>query len=81
MTTYRQIEANRRNALKSTGPKTETGKKTSRCNAVRHGLTAETRMLRHREEVLRLVGQLMPEPRLGELLDAGEAQDQSHSVH
>jgi hypothetical protein len=42
MTSYRQVEANRRNALKSTGPKTETGKKTSRCNAVRHGLTAET---------------------------------------
>jgi hypothetical protein len=42
MTSYRQIEANRRNALKSTGPKTETGKQVSRCNAVRHGLTAET---------------------------------------
>jgi hypothetical protein len=42
MTSYRQIEANRRNALKSTGPKTETGKQTSRCNAVRHGLTADT---------------------------------------
>ena len=42
MTTYRQIEANRRNALNSTGPKTEAGKHSSRCNAVRHGLTAET---------------------------------------
>src|SRR5262249_26716595 len=42
MTSYRQIEANRRNALKSTGPKTEVGKQTSRRNAVRHGLTAET---------------------------------------
>jgi hypothetical protein len=42
MTSYRQIEANRRNALKSTGPKTDAGKQTSRCNAVRHGLTAET---------------------------------------
>ena len=42
MTSYRQIEANRRNALKSTGPKTESGKQASRCNAVRHGLTAET---------------------------------------
>jgi hypothetical protein len=42
MTAYRQIEANRRNALKSMGPKTEAGKQTSRCNAVRHGLTAET---------------------------------------
>jgi len=42
MTSYRQIEANRRNALKSTGPRTDAGKQTSRCNAVRHGLTAET---------------------------------------
>jgi hypothetical protein len=42
MTSFRQIEANRRNALKSTGPKTEAGKRQSRCNAVRHGLTAET---------------------------------------
>ena len=42
MTSHRQIEANRRNALRSTGPKTEAGKEISRRNAVRHGLTAET---------------------------------------
>jgi len=42
MTSYRQIEANRRNALKSTGPKSQEGKHASRCNALRHGLTAET---------------------------------------
>src|ERR1700688_35843 len=42
MTSFRQIAANRRNAFKSTGPVTEDGKQRSRCNAVRHGLTAKT---------------------------------------
>jgi hypothetical protein len=42
MTSFRQIEANRRNALRSTGPKTDEGKQRASQNAVRHGLTAET---------------------------------------
>jgi hypothetical protein len=42
MTSIRQIEANRRNASRSTGPRTEEGKRSSRANAYRHGLTAET---------------------------------------
>jgi hypothetical protein len=42
MTSWRQFQANRLNALKSTGPRTEEGKRTSRRNALRHGLTAET---------------------------------------
>src|SRR5215831_640872 len=42
MTTEKQILANRQNAERSTGPRTESGKRRSRRNAVRHGLTAET---------------------------------------
>ena len=42
MTSLKQIEANRLNALKSTGPRTAEGKQQSRQNAWRHGLTAET---------------------------------------
>ncbi len=41
MTSEAKIEANRRNALKSTGPKTERGKERARLNALRHGLTAK----------------------------------------
>jgi len=42
MATEKQIAANRQNALSSTGPRTGDGKRRSRRNALRHGLTAET---------------------------------------
>ena len=42
MTSLKQIEANRRNAEDSTGPRSKAGKQRSSRNAVRHGLTAET---------------------------------------
>jgi hypothetical protein len=42
MTSARQFEANRQNSQKSTGPRTENGKRHSRRNASRHGLCAET---------------------------------------
>lgn len=38
MASNRQIEANRRNATRSTGPKTAAGKTRSSHNALRHGL-------------------------------------------
>jgi len=44
MATAAQIEANRRNAQKSTGPKTERGKARAKRNAFKHGMTARTIM-------------------------------------
>ena len=44
MATAAQIEANRRNAQRSTGPKTDGGKARVRRNAVKHGMTARTIM-------------------------------------
>jgi hypothetical protein len=62
MTTEAQTEANRRNAARSTGPKTPRGKGRSSANAVRHGLRSELPVLpgenveeweRHRDGTLR----------------------------
>jgi hypothetical protein len=44
MATTAQIEANRRNAQRSTWPKSDDGKKRARCNALRHGMRALTIM-------------------------------------
>ncbi len=41
MVSNRQIEANKRNAQRSTGPKTKVGKSRSRLNARKHGLTSK----------------------------------------
>ena len=49
MTSEKQKEANRKNALKSTGPKTVNGKAKSRQNAYKHGLTAEKIITIHEE--------------------------------
>ena len=38
MTSVKQIGANRRNARKSTGPRSEAGKAVSRNNAIKHGI-------------------------------------------
>ena len=45
MTSEARIEANRRNARKSSGPKTDEGKKRSRLNALKHGLNATSETL------------------------------------
>ncbi len=51
MTTQKQIEANRRNSRRSTGPKTRTGKAESKMNAMKHGLLAEQVAVRGEDPV------------------------------
>jgi hypothetical protein len=50
MATEKQIEASRRNGMKSRGPRTQEGKERSRRNALKHGLTAETLLVLHDED-------------------------------
>ena len=45
MATQNQIAANRKNAKKSTGPKTEEGKAVVAQNAIKHGLTAQNPLI------------------------------------
>jgi hypothetical protein len=45
MTSQKKIEANRRNALESTGPKTPAGKDAVRLNALKHGLLSKEVLL------------------------------------
>src|SRR5262249_21759098 len=50
MSTERQIAANRLNAQKSTGPRTDEGRAAVRLNAVKHGLCARTLVLPGEDE-------------------------------
>ena len=63
MATDKQIEANRRNARKSTGPKTDEGKAASSRNATRHGILSEVAIADHEDGSLYLAlqEQLMAE--------------------
>ncbi|MBR1152808.1 hypothetical protein [Bradyrhizobium sp. JYMT SZCCT0428] len=49
MTSARQIEANRCNAARSTGPRSRSGKKRSSTNAFRHGLSVDLPAIRGEE--------------------------------
>ena len=67
MATEKQIEANRLNALKSTGPKTEAGKARTRLNAKRDGHTGQVITLSDEDRPVfeslktELIGDLAPE--------------------
>ena len=79
MSTLRQVEANRKNALRSTGPRTEEGKEQSRKNALKHGLSGAGVVLPEQESeavAARLVewqGSLAPTP--GDEFEAWLAED------
>ena len=70
MTSLRQIEANRRNATNSTGPRTTRGKAVVALNAVQHGILSRQAVIQGESEAelvdlgKRLRGQLAP---MGEL--------------
>ena len=51
MTEERQRQANRRNAKRSTGPRTDAGKKKVRGNAIKHGLTSRLPLLPNEDPV------------------------------
>jgi hypothetical protein len=72
MTSEKQIKANRRNSLKSTGPKTPDGKAAARYNATKHGLLSREVLLPGEDEAaLRELGELLRE----ELQPVGELEN------
>jgi hypothetical protein len=72
MTSEKKAQANRRNALKSTGPKTQEGKSAVRLNALSHGLRSEEILLRGEdEEALRELGERLR----NELQPVGELEN------
>jgi hypothetical protein len=72
MTSEKQAEANRRNALKSTGPRTPEGKGAVRLNALKHGLLSRVTLLEGEdEEALRELGEQLKK----ELQPVGELEN------
>src|SRR5215207_219702 len=72
MTSEKKAQANRRNALKSTGPKTPEGKVAVRLNALKHGLLSrETLLPGEDEEALRELGERLRD----ELQPVGELEN------
>jgi hypothetical protein len=63
MATEKQLQANRRNAQRSTGPRSPKGKTRSRLNSRKHGLTAKTLIIvgEHPEDFEQLRSALMEE--------------------
>src|SRR5215211_5918366 len=72
MTSEKKAQSNRRNALKSTGPKTPEGKDAVRLNALKHGLRSEEILLPGEDgEALRELGERLRD----ELQPVGELEN------
>jgi hypothetical protein len=72
VTSDKKAEANRRNALKSTGPRTPEGKDAVRLNALRHGiLSREILLPGEDEDALRELGERLR----NELQPVGELEN------
>jgi hypothetical protein len=72
MTSEKKAQSNRRNALKSTGPRTPEGKAAVRLNALKHGLLSrETLLPGEDEEALRELGERLRD----ELQPVGELEN------
>ncbi len=81
MTTAARLEANRRNAQSSTGPRTDAGKAVSRQNALKHGLSSRLAIaiptgpfVEDAEEVQQFVEQIVAE------LDPQTVQEQAEAL-
>jgi hypothetical protein len=70
MASRKQIQANRQNALKSTGPKTPEGKDTARLNATKHGLLSQEVLPGEDEEARKELAERLR----AELLPVGEME-------
>lgn len=60
MISQKKLEANRRNARRSTGPKSAEGKARSRLNAVSHGLAAQLSAVIGAEDIARIADLVAP---------------------
>lgn len=74
MTSQKKIDANRQNAQKSTGPKTDAGKAVIAQNAVKHGLTAAAPVIPGEDPIAynefrrRLLDELLPKGSMENML-------------
>jgi len=78
MATERQIAANRRNARRSTGPRSGAGKRRASRNALRHGLSVASDDLDQSDDARLLLARLVGDSRDEGLLEAARATVRAH---